>query len=330
MNTWRFLAKTLVHGAMDLSGRPQRGRRRMRGKLIVLTYHSFCNEWPRGLFSSLPIERFEKQLRFLRRHFDIVDLAQGRAYLEEGRTADRPWVAITIDDGFRDNYTHAWPVLRRYAVPATVFLATDFIDTGRPPWPTQLIEIIERARVSDAAPPLANQLSNRATRAQLARALKAEWRTLPPQDRWARLVALRRQLKVGDDNHYPPLTWQQMREMQAGGIRFGSHTVHHSLLPHVSDDVVIAEVRASKQRIEAMLQTPCDAFAYPNGDHDARTRAFVAAERYRMALTQDAGANDATADTLALRRVEIPYHDPLSTYRVRVSGGLWPAAILPS
>ena len=65
MNRLRFFAKSLAHGAIEWSGRPRRQRRRLRGKLIILTYHSFCTEWPRGLFSSLPVDRFEWQVRFL-------------------------------------------------------------------------------------------------------------------------------------------------------------------------------------------------------------------------------------------------------------------------
>ncbi len=323
MNKVRFLAKALVHGAIDWSGRPYRRRRQLCGKLIILTYHSFCTDWPRGLFSSLPVDRFERQIRFLRKNFKLVSLAQGLDHLQHGRVDDQPWLSITIDDGFRDNYTHAWPVLQRYAVPATIFLATDFIDTGRPPWPTQLVEILESTHAQMIESPFKAELNTLDARSKALRTLMAAWSWLVPADRFETLAALRRHLRVGETTRYPSLTWDQIHEMRLGGIRFGSHTVYHSILSDVSDDTVAMEIKESRKRLEEKLQVPCLEFAYPNGNFDIRAKRLLAAEGFRLALTQVTGVNDMDTDALSLFRVEIPYHDPMPTFRARVSGGLW-------
>ena len=107
--------------------------------------------------------------------------------------------------------------------------------------------------------------------------------------------------------------------MRSGGIDFGSHTVFHSILPETDDDVCAAEIRDSKNRMEEELQEPCLSFAYPNGNHGVREKELLESEGYRFAVTQDFGVNETKTDPLVLSRIEVPYHDPLATFRARVS-----------
>src|SRR3989440_10363801 len=186
MNKLRFVAKSLIHGAAELTGRPRRKRQQLRGSLIILTYHSFCTDWPRGLFGSLPIDRFDRQIRFLRENFKVVTLEHGLSYIQQGQTGDKPWVAITIDDGFVDNYTHAWPVLQRFGVPAALFVATDFIDTGRSPWPIQIAEILHRTKALRMEFPFHADLRSRTAKSAVLQKLKRVWAPLPPEDRFSR------------------------------------------------------------------------------------------------------------------------------------------------
>lgn len=324
MNCWRFAVKSLVHGAIDWSGKPRRCRRQLRGKLIILTYHSFCTHWPRGLFNSLPIDRFERQIQFLKEHFKLVSLEQGVERLQQGVVDDKPWVAITIDDGFRDNYAHAWPVLQRYGVPATIFLATDFIDNNRPPWPTQLVEILERTPVRTMEAPFQADLKNFAARSIVAQQLKKDWSPLPPLERFERLATLRKHLKVNEETHYPALTWDQVREMRNTGIHFGSHTVYHSILPMVDQTVLVPEVQDSKYRIETELQELCMLFAYPDGKHNTLSKAVLESYKYQVAVTQDTGYNHDMKSQFTLKRIEVPFNDSMPSFRCRSSYALSP------
>lgn len=322
MDWFRFAVKSAVHGTMNLAGRSRRGRSALRGKLVVLTYHSFCDTWPRGLISSLPVARFERQIQYLREHFHIVPLADGVARALQGNVSDRPWLAITIDDGFRDNYTHAWPVLQKYHVPATIFLATDFIDTGRPPWPTQLVEILNHTKASAMARPIKLNLQNDKSRSAAVRALMSKWGALDPEVRFQRLSALASQLGVDRLNRSQPMRWSEIRQMNSEGITFGSHTVFHSLMPKVSAHVAVKELRDSRQRIEDELQSQCVSFAFPDGAYDERARNLLSACGYQCAVTQDNGINDARVDPLCIKRIDIPFHDPLTTFRARVSAAI--------
>lgn len=323
MNKFRFIAKSVIHGTIVRSGWTRYKRLNLRGKLIILTYHSFCKKRPNGLFHSLPIKQFEKQIRFLKNNFELVSLQEGLHNLQQRKHANNPYLTITIDDGFRDNYTLAWPLLQQYAVPATIFLATDFIDTGRPPWPTQLIDIFESTTSQHMSFPFKADISSMAERSTVARKLMNDWRPFSPQRREGLLNSLKNELESHRQNpYYRPLTWQQIQEMKSGRINFGSHTVYHSILPETSDAVLQSEIRESKNRIEEKLQTPCLDFAYPNGDNGGREREFLKSENFRLAVTQKFGFNSPDSDPLTFSRIEIPYHDPFATFQARVCGCL--------
>lgn len=317
MSGLKYAAKTLLHGGLDFSGAPRRRRHELRGHLIVLTYHSFGGDRPRGLFGSLPIQQFERHLRFLEAHFELVSLEKGLENIRSGLVWDKPFLALTIDDGFEDNYTLAWPLLKRYGIPATIFLATDFIDSGRPPWPTQIAEILDRTSLNAMSFPFRARLGSVVEKLSTRRALQRQWATLPPTERLLNLDALRAHLRVPDDTTYRGLSWGQIREMHEHGTRFGSHTVFHSYLPSSSDIVVREELSCSKRRIEGELREPCRLFAFPDGAFDVRSIEAVRVAGFEAAVTQVKGSNVGAISPYTLHRVEVPCHDPFATFRCR-------------
>ena len=319
MNKFRFIAKSVIHGTIAKSGWPLYQRRKLRGKLIILTYHSFCQKWPNGLFHSLPIKQFEKQIRFLKNNFELVSLQEGLHNLQQRKHANKPYLTITIDDGFRDNYTLAWPLLQQYDIPVTIFLTTDFIDNIRAPWPTQLVEAIEQTKKAVLETPFQAELKTLTQRAEVARKLKNSWSSLSPTKRFKNLEQLQQQLEVSKNTCHPPMTWSEIRKMQKLGVQFGSHTIYHSILPKIQTDTIISELRDSKIRLENKLQQPCKLFAYPDGKHNDSTMKALQHYGYNIAVTQDFGYNQNAKNYLQLKRIEIQYNDPFSTFCARTS-----------
>ncbi len=317
MNWLKYVAKGLIHGGLDASGAPHRRRDALRGHLLVLTYHSFGDGVPQGLFGALPVRQFERHLRYLRSHFCMVSLEQGVGNIRAGAVEHQPFLALTIDDGFEDNFTFAWPLLKQYGVPATVFLATDFIDSGRPPWPTQIVEILERATLNVMSFPFPARLGSLKEKIAVARNLQHQWAPLPPGERFELLEALRAHLRVPVDWVRRPLRWDQIRTMRDHGVRFGSHTEFHSYLPVSSDKVVADELLGSKRRIEDELGEPCRLFAFPDGAFDDRSIDAVRVAGFEAAVTQVKGSNVGTTTPYTLHRIEVPSHDPFATFRCR-------------
>ena len=118
-----------------------------RRALIILNYHRIGNadETPfdSGVFSATA-EQFDLQIAYLKRRFHIASLEEVFAMMD-GDTPQATSVLITFDDGYRDNYTLAFPILRSNGVQAVFFLPTAFIGTGKLPWWDIIAYIIKRS-----------------------------------------------------------------------------------------------------------------------------------------------------------------------------------------
>jgi peptidoglycan/xylan/chitin deacetylase (PgdA/CDA1 family) len=121
------------------------------------------------------------------------------------------------------------------------------------------------------------------------------------------------------------MNWGQIREMSAGGIEFGAHTLHHPILTRIPLDQVYAEVQGSKSRIEQELGKPVQGFAYPNGqapDFNGSVRSNVADAGIRAAFTLINGPSslrEVRRDPYAIRRIFISHRHSLSEYALRLS-----------
>lgn len=312
LTSGKYIAKMVVHGVRASAIRIERCM--SQPTLSVFTYHSFCiGKTPLG-FPSLSVAMFDRQIEYLKKSYRLVSLSEGLRSLEVGNS-HQPMAAITLDDGFSDNFHVAWPVLFRHGVPATVFVATDFIDERRVPWPTRLQDIV-------------NAISWRKKRDTkfdgdaTYRQYQEELRSLSADARFVAMERIAAERKVTALPDRPSMTWDQIREMHKAGVEFGSHTVYHGLLPFLADSEVRLELGESKRRIEQELQCECRYFAYPNGDHSNRDLALLREFGYGAALTQDFGVNLSGADSFLMLRIEVPFHDPLASFRYRARKAL--------
>src|ERR1035438_7069591 len=222
----------------------------------ILTYHSVIPGCATGFLESQRVDLFRAQMQYLCARFDVVPLEQALAMRPAARPQGRPVVAVTFDDGFADNYSYAFPVVRELAVPVTIFLATDFLDGERAPWPTRLREVIMTTRklMHPAYPDL--DLSSQEGRRSAAAKLKGALAKLGPLERLETVERLARDWDAGPSRCHP-LTWDQVRKMADAEICFGSHTVFHSILTDASETVIAMELSRSKQRIESELGRQC-------------------------------------------------------------------------
>jgi peptidoglycan/xylan/chitin deacetylase (PgdA/CDA1 family) len=249
----------------------------------------------------------------LARSFRVLPLAQALDAIEDGKIADNA-VVLTFDDGYRDNYDHAFPVLRRLGLPATVFLTTGLVGTRGMLWHDRVIRAFQRTTrlvlgpIGD--PPVVHDLGTAELRRNARLRVIEELKSLHPVEREERIRDLLERL--GDDDGPPPerllLSWDEVVEMHRHGISFGSHTVTHAILSRISIDEARAELVESRREIERRLGAPCVALAYPNGrpaDYTPEVQALARDAGYRCALTTVFGAHPARGATPAGSRFEI-------------------------
>lgn len=317
----RAAAKRIAWGALLGAGVHRWARRRHRRSLIVVTYHGVVARVARDFLyrNCVSVEEFRRQVKFLRRHYAPVGLHQVVAALGGRAPLPPSSVLVTFDDGFRNNYDRALPVLRELGVPAVVFVTTGMLDRpGTLPWVEELSARIVRGtgsrlelRDGDIAFDLALEDAGSRVRAcdAVRRHLKRAGSAV--RERW--MEQIRRQCPLPDGAYEPEryafLDWDQARALARSGVAVGSHTVNHLCLVGLSEDEMTREVEGSRRRIEEEIGAPCLGFAYPDGAPETISEAgWRRVERagYAAAFTQIPGPNRTGSDRYRLRRYNVP------------------------
>jgi peptidoglycan/xylan/chitin deacetylase (PgdA/CDA1 family) len=211
----------------------------------------------------------------------------------------------TFDDGC-DNFT-ALPLLKRYAMPATVFVACGYLNGGRM-WNDTIIEAIRTCRKAeldlrdDGLPRLAVGTAEEKRQAIDTLLSGLKYRPVGERDRLSGRIARRAQAQLPDDLM---LTSGQVRELRSAGVEIGAHTVRHPILAHTTEPDAEREIRDSKRELERLLEAEVPHFAYPNGqpgkDYGAVHVEMVRRAGFRGAFSDGQGVATARSDLFSRR-----------------------------
>jgi peptidoglycan/xylan/chitin deacetylase (PgdA/CDA1 family) len=271
--------------------------------LLVLNYHRVmlpeeCG-YDRAVVSATP-EEFQEQVNYLRSHFEIIGLPQLMDHLEGRNRHHGPRIMITFDDGYIDNYTIAFPVLRDARVPATFFLPTSYIGSDRIPWWDQIASLLRRAKAKtihlDYPEPRGFSLDKMHLDETIRAVLKL-YKSPAMQDpeRFGNMLegvcGVNREERAGMPLF---LNWAQAREMQRTGMSFGSHTHSHRILSKLDWADQVEELRGSRETMEQQLTCEVRAVAIPVGLRDSfnrDTERALVETGYRVAFSFYDGVN---------------------------------------
>jgi len=264
---------------------------------------------------------FDKQMRYVSRNFNIISVEKLIAAIGDGKDITSNTIAVTFDDGWRDNYSVALPILRKYKIPAMIFLATDLVKSGKIPpfleismllgkdniWPAKAVgifrEIIDKHNLTAIIPQL-----NPGQLQLMARNPYYYMRTLMMLDyKYMHEIIDAMLFELHFDRaEWSNIRWmvnaEEIREMAASGIEFGSHGESHDLMVLIELEQVRRELQQSKEYIEGLLGKKVNILAYPNGDYNDAIKEEVRAAGYLGAMAMH---NDETADNVdifAIRR----------------------------
>jgi peptidoglycan/xylan/chitin deacetylase (PgdA/CDA1 family) len=289
----------------------------------ILKYHR-VNDDRDAFFPSVPTAVFERHMAYLARTYRVLTVEE---LVERCRRSEVPRhaLAITFDDGYRDNLTHAAPILARYGLPATIFLATGFIGTAEVPWFDQLAMAFKTTKVPSVPAPWGEQVDLASTDARLqalARAL-GHLKGLPDRDRRRRVGELLDALTVTDRSWFKDLMlgWDDVQALAGLGFSVGAHTVNHSILSRVGLRRARTEIEGSHTMIEAACGVAPQAFAYPNGcpdDYTTTVQRLVQEAGFTCAVTTRFGLNTAETPRYELRRGG-PWEHDLGTFALKLA-----------
>jgi peptidoglycan/xylan/chitin deacetylase (PgdA/CDA1 family) len=313
---------------------------RGRTPVPVLAYHRIATiEQPDaypldlGLVSATARE-FDQQMRLLREFANPVSLDDIADAVTHGRTLpDRP-VAVTFDDGFSDTFDVAFPILRRHGIPATIFVSTNLVESPEPFWFEITAHLMLRVPAgsiridgSPALPTADGVAERRQSIAILHGLLKhcSNSRRSQLLDEWQARYATSIDANARELSR--SVSREQVREMAAGGVSFGSHTMSHPNLALATTDSVQAELRGSKAWLEEMLGRPVRSLAYPFGTpdtYDARALSIARACGYELAMSFRQGINWlGSLDAMELRRIGISPGVTANQFRAMLALGGW-------
>jgi peptidoglycan/xylan/chitin deacetylase (PgdA/CDA1 family) len=293
---------------------------RFHRKAFVLMYHRVL---PAGAdtFSADSIcvrpETFARQMAFLRRHFRVLSIAELAEHLNSGRELPSRSCVVTFDDGWRDNFEHALPVLRDQQVPAVIFVATDFIGGDDCFWQERLSRLMFHAvRGGAAARTLVEQtvgspgLGERdpADQRRIIRdAVDALKNRTQPE-----IAALEQRVRAaldggvvsfGEDRF---MDWAQVTALTQGTlVSVGSHGCTHTPLTKLSEEHAASELNEASRRIATAVGVPTASIGYPNGNYDDTVVSLTRAAGYQLGFTTDKGYVGDIRDPFKLPRINI-------------------------
>jgi peptidoglycan/xylan/chitin deacetylase (PgdA/CDA1 family) len=298
-------------------------------KLTIITYHAVVRS-PLKIYDwcFLGEESFRQQLTYLKKHFDVVSLAAAVEALWAGKL-NRPTAVITLDDGYQNNYSVAFPILREFGLPATVFIATGFIDTDDTLWTLRLnLSLAATKRTSLPWNGKNLDLSDTPSRAKANVMIRKSLRDLPRPELMSRLSEIIKMLgedpkrPVELDSPFRMLTAQAVKEMNESGlIEFGAHTHTHRILTRLSSNECKKEIELSLRGVEELSGRTCRFFAYPLGGREHYNQQSIDILRsfgIRAAVTTRTGANDRKTPLLELRRYGAGPNDDMTVFQLKV------------
>ena len=301
----------------------------------ALTYHRVDNPHAQpwldpGLISASP-ETFEAQMKYLAANYKVVSALEiVKAVESEGRNPlPARAVTITFDDAYCDFAQHAWPVLKQYRIPVTLFVATAYPDhPERLFWWDRIFDAIHTTEKEDLNTPIGRlSLLTAAQRKQAYKLLKNHFKTLPNREATKAVEEICAELGVSPHANCV-LGWDSLRKLAREGVTLGAHTRTHPIMNFLSPDDLRYETVGSREDLLRETGSVPQVFAYPSGIYNNEAVKAVEEAGFALAFTTARGINQVgRVDRLRLRRINIGMRTTLPILRAQLSS--WTASLYP-
>jgi peptidoglycan/xylan/chitin deacetylase (PgdA/CDA1 family) len=264
----------------------------------------------------IDVALFRQQMLFLREKYHFLTADALVMALESGKGFREPSCVLTFDDGWRDNFLFAFPILKELNIPAILFAAVNHVETGKDFWPERLTRLLLSSGLRDGnaniirklLPVTQIDLSEENLREYAnAAAIALKSRSLDEIEQVLDVLACELKHKRSSIRTERAICyWHELREMvDSKLITIGSHTLSHSILPREQTERQERECLESKTILERKLEVPVRHFAYPNGSFNAEAERIIRSSGYRSAFTCLNGVNYRGASPYRIRRIHI-------------------------
>ncbi len=287
-----------------------------RSRLLVLCYHGISledeHEWNAGLY--IPQQLFERRMRFLRdNHYHILSLEEGLERVKRGDLPERS-IAVTFDDGMYDFHAKAWPVVRKYDIPVTVYLTTYHCDFNRPIFRLTCSYVLWKMRHRKldgrgwadlpAGMDLASPEARHHIMFTLDRHGKAKGMSGREKDGLLAELAERLGFDYGallDKRILHVMNPEEVKEMALGGVDFQLHTHRHRT--PVDAALFRREIDDNDKRLRELTGKKATHFCYPSGVYHSEFVVWLKQMGVTSATTCEAGFVTASSNWHLLPRM---------------------------
>ena len=288
---------------------------RFNGKgVVILMYHSVMDEPGResstlgGIIHSTAV--FRRQMELIAREYMPVTLDDVLFFVRGEKELPPRAVVVTFDDGYADNHEVAVPILDRVGVPATFYIIADCVETAKLPWPSRLRYAFFTSKESwwkqDKTIWSLGDLEKR-DRAFLHACDLCATLAGETQEAFVRRIDGELNVEAVKPTKRLMMTWGQARDLVKKGYIVGSHTMTHPNMAYIAAADATRELKESKRKLEAALNSPTIHFSYPcpalSPHWNERTREISLDVGYQTAVTTNGGMVRRQDDPLSLRRI---------------------------
>ncbi|HMK83114.1 MAG TPA: polysaccharide deacetylase family protein [Candidatus Bathyarchaeia archaeon] len=297
-----------------------------RTRCTIVQYHYVRKEEEHPKLKGLMARLFAAQLDYIMRKYEVVSLENYVEILRGACEGSDNLCVLTFDDGLKDHYANAFPILREKGLTASFFPMTQ-------PLTEHILAPFHKVHL------LLAELGSRTFADQYNFLLKEQWPELyeehyvddkvkkNPKYKWDDTLTANLKVSIGSlpsdakqkllgeifeesvgdeqrycDNFY--MNADEMREMQEAGMSFGSHTHSHPMLARLSLEEQRAEIKLSKRILEQTLKQRGHMFSYPYGDFNETTISILKSEGYSCGVTTDFDVNVGQMDPYRLKRLD--------------------------
>lgn len=277
-----------------------------KGVLLILNYHNFSKynnyRYKRGnILESGYAANFAEQVRFLKKHFNLI-------YPDD--FFDQPNkkginILITFDDGYKDNFEVAYPVLLKYNFKAIFFITTTYMERTDWLWHDKVRYLISEKVINSTEGEgiLKNMNTGEPVSPEFKSKVLEEFPDNPPKQ-----IMMR---------------WEDVNKIVRSGMRIGSHTCNHEILSFLNSSEQEAEIARSLELIKIRTGLESIYFAYPNGLYNNTTLQLLEKYGVKYGFSTQPGLNMQNTNRLVLKRIGINSSDKISLMLIKVIKGIW-------
>jgi len=300
---------------------------RLNGKCVVLMYHKVLNQQEiKKSFSqsSIIVSKlaFESHMKYLSQKFNVISLAEFTKSIKNKNVFKSKSCLVTFDDGWRDNFINAYPILKKYLIPAAIFIPSAYIDTNRRFWQEHLTQLlmllysrcneskkfkekksstIDYSQIKEIVDCNETQLKEKVS------SFVATQKNTDHGDTLQMIAELAERLEhkiIKTDDSRDFLNWNEILIMSQGNIEFGSHGLNHKILTRKGVSVP-KELLKSKKEIEQHLGKKITSISYPNGNYNEEIIEEAKSSGYETAFGTQNGLMAPDDNPFTIKRVNI-------------------------